>query len=432
MSSRRAGTMTRLAVAGGQPVRRKEWPLWPQPAAGAGAALERVLHSGRWSISGPYQGSESFEQQFGRAFAGYNEAAHCVPTASGTASLMIALEACGVGAGDEVITPGISWVASLSTITAVNAVPIIVDVDPVTLCLDPDAVEAAITDRTRAIVVVHLYSAVADLDRLVAIADRHGITLIEDASQAHGARYRNRPVGTFGAVGTFSMQHSKVLTAGEGGATITDDPELARRMEHLRADGRALLERPPRTGWMELVQTGEQMGSNRCLSEFQAALLLAQLSILDAQQAIRRRNAELLDDLLTAEGYSPQRSSPGTTARSYFAYAVALPQESIAGRPVEVVAEAISAELGMLVRPAYTTLSRNSQYRPETRRRFARGDEHRRRLDASRFFLPRCDEANRRVLNFHHAALLGPETDMHDIAAAFIKVRRFSGDLAAS
>ncbi|AEV87131.1 glutamine-scyllo-inositol transaminase [Actinoplanes sp. SE50] len=416
--------MNRLAIRGGEAVRTAPWPVWPRPAEGASQALETVLHSGRWAISGPYRGTESFERQFARAFAAYNDSAHCIPTASGTASLMIALEACGVGAGDEVITPGISWVASLSTITAVNAIPVIVDVNPDTLCIDPDAVEAAITPRTKAIIAVHLYSAVADLDRLSAIADKYDITLIEDAAQAHGAAHRDRKVGTIGAVGAFSMQHSKVLTSGEGGATITSDGGLARRMEQLRADGRCLAKVPPRPGWMELEQVGEQMGSNRCLSEFQAAVLVAQLTALDAQNATRARNAMLLDKLLADDGCRPQQTSSGTTARTYYAYAVSLPEGALPGVPRELVGEAISAELGFPVKPPYLTLSRSKLYRPETRRRFALGADHLRRLDTSRFELPECDAANGRVLTFHHAALLGDEADMHDIAAAFAKVLR--------
>ncbi|MCP2261254.1 L-glutamine:scyllo-inosose aminotransferase [Streptoalloteichus tenebrarius] len=420
-----------LAINNGTPVRTRPWPVWPQPARGALDALERVLRSGRWAISGPYRGIESAERRFARDFAAYNGVAHCVPAASGTASLMLALESCGVGVGDEVIAPGLSWVASASTIVGVNAVPVLVDIDPRTLCLDPAAVEAAITPATKAVVVVHLYSAVADLDALRAVADRHGLPLIEDCAQAHGAEHRGRKVGSVGDVGTFSMQHSKVLTSGEGGAAITNSAELARRMEHLRADGRCYPDTAPAPGRMELVETGELMGSNRCLSEFQAAVLVEQLRELDEQNALRRRNAELLNTLLAEQGLRPQATSPGTTSRTYYVYAAELPDDAFVGLPITTVTEALTAELGFPISPAYAPLHTNRLYAPASRRRFALGEEHEKRIDPARFHLPVCERLTRRLITFHHAALLGDESDMHDIAAAVAKVLRHHGELRA-
>ncbi len=422
---------TALAVHGGTPVRAgRPWPKWPRPAPGAGAALIEVLHSGRWSIASPYGGEPTYEQRFARDFAAYLQAAHCVPTASGTAALMTALEACGVGAGDEVIVPALSWVASASTILGVNAVPVFADVDPHTLCLDPAAAEAAITPATRAIVVVHLYSAVADLSGLKAVADRHGLPLIEDSAQAHGATYLGRKVGTFGTVGTFSMHHTKVLSSGEGGAAVTDDAALARRIEHLRADGRCRAERAPAVGMPELVETGELMGSNRCLSEFQSALLIAQLTELDAENAVRRSRAALLDRLLGELGFAPQRTSDGTTDRTYFGYAVELPQEEFQHTPVESVAKALTAELGLAIRPVYRPLFANALYDPASRSRFDLGPGHLKRVDPGRYDLPVAAHAARRFVTFHHAALLGTEQDIHDIAESFCRVLRHSPRLA--
>ncbi|MFD7663859.1 DegT/DnrJ/EryC1/StrS family aminotransferase [Streptomyces sp. NPDC059788] len=418
-----------LAVQGGSAVRTRPWPLWPRPAAGAAEAVQQVLSSGRWSISGPYRGTDSHERRFARAFAEYNGVSHCVPAASGTASLMLALEACGVGAGDEVIVPGLSWVASGSTILGVNAVPVFCDVDPRTLCLDPAAVEAAVTERTKAIVVVHLYSAVADMDALTALAERHSLPLIEDCAQAHGAAYRGVKVGALATAGTFSMQHSKMLTSGEGGAVVTQDADFARRVEHLRADGRCLAGQRPAPGEMELVETGELMGNNRCLSEFQAALLTEQLKELDGQHAIRRRNAALLDGLLRASGYVPQETSEGTSTRTHYTYAARLPEDHLTHVGITTVARALSAELGLTVAPSYAPITRNRLYDPGSRRRYALGVEHQALTDPKRFELPVAEAAARRVLTLHHAALLGDENDMRDIAAAFGKVLRHGADL---
>ncbi|MEU3415664.1 DegT/DnrJ/EryC1/StrS family aminotransferase [Streptomyces sp. NPDC006658] len=415
---------THLAVHGGTPVRgARPWPRWPRPAPGAGEALADVLTSGRWSIASPHTGEPTRERRFAAEFAAYLGTGHCVPTASGTAALMTALEACGTGAGDEVIVPALSWAATASTVLGVNAVPVFADVRPDTLCLDPAAVEAAITPATKAIVVVHLYSALADLDALQAIAGRHGLALVEDAAQAHGAGYRGLKAGTFGDVGTFSMHHTKVLTSGEGGAAVTDDPQLARRIEHLRADGRVRGTAAPVAGLPELVETGELMGSNRCLSEFQSALLSAQLTELDAQNAVRRDNAALLDRLLGDDlGLVPQRTSPHTTERTYFGYAVRLPDHVVEAVPATAVAEAVTAELGLHVRPVYQPLYASPLYDPASRPRFAISPDHLKRVDPAPYDLPVAHHANRSFLTFHHSALLGTTADIHDIAEAFGRV----------
>lgn len=412
-----------LAILGGDPVRTRRWPAWPQSTPDTLALLEQVVESGRWAISAPYNGVRSFERQFSDAFAHFHQSGYCIPTASGTASLMVALEACGVGAGDEVVIPGVTWVANASAVAAINARPVLADIDPQTMCMDPHSAATCIGPRTKAIVVVHLYSAVADLDALAALTERHGITLIEDCAQAHGARYRGRPVGTVGALGTFSMQATKVLTCGEGGAVITDDAVLARRVEHLRADGRTYAGQDPPIGALELVETAEIMGHNLCLSEFQAAVLVAQLPLLDKQNETRARNAAALDNLLTGLGLTPQTTSPETTGRTYYHYAVQLPQDFAAEVDLDAVATALSAELGLAVSRPYCPLNANRLYRPASRRRFAGLEGAAAGLTAvAPNELPVSDLVTARTLTFHHAALLGNEGDMADIATAFAKV----------
>ncbi|MFF0219680.1 DegT/DnrJ/EryC1/StrS aminotransferase family protein [Streptomyces vinaceus] len=417
-----------LAVHGGDPVRTADWPLWPRPAGRAGEQLTEVLHSGRWSISGPYRGTDTKERTFARMFARYNGTGHCVPTASGTAALMIALEACGIGAGDEVLVPGISWVASASTVLGVNAVPVFVDVDPDTLCMDPAAAEAAITPATRAIVVVHLYSALADMDALRDLARRHDLVLIEDAAQAHGAVYRGARAGTMGRAGAFSMHHTKVLTCGEGGAAVTGDAELALRMAELRADGRHQPDRPPVLHEMELVSTGTVMGSNRALSEFHAALLIAQLEELDRYNDQRALQASVLEKALADLGCTPQQTSPGTERRTYFGFVFRLPQD-LDGVDAPTVGAALTAELGLPVKPVYPAIPGAPLYRPHSRRRFDLGADHRRRTDPARHRLPVSELAAARHLTFHHSALLGERRDADDIVAALRKLLDHRADL---
>ncbi|MEV8554757.1 DegT/DnrJ/EryC1/StrS family aminotransferase [Streptomyces glaucescens] len=419
-----------LAISGGPRLVDREWPRWPQPGDRALKSLEDVLTSGRWTISCAYQGRQSYERQFAEAFAEYCNSPLCVPVATGTAALAIALEACGVGASDEVVVPGLSWVASSSAVLGINAVPVLVDVDPETYCLDPAAVEAAITDRTRAITVVHAYSAVADLDALLDIAQRYGLPLVEDCAHAHGARYSNWPVGAFGTAGAFSMQGSKLLTCGEGGAVITDDPEIASRAEHLRADGRMLRRDAVDVGEMELMETGRLMGSNACLSEFHAAVLLDQLDLLDQQNARRSRSAERLSVRLAELGLTPQSTSAGTTERAYYRYAVRLPDEVLAVAPVDRIAQALGAELGFPVMRTHQPLNDNPLNRPSTRRRFAIDREYMTRIDPARFDLPVARRVHDSVVSFGHEVLLAPLDAIDDIADAFAKVLSHVGELA--
>jgi len=394
----------------------REWPTWPQPAPNALRALERVLHSGRWSISGPNTGRENEERRFAKAFAAYCGVPHCVPATNGTASLLIALEACGIGAGDEVITPAISWVASASTIVSINAIPVFCDVNPQTLCIDIEAIEALITAETKAILVVHLYSSVADLDSITVLAERHGLFIIEDCSQAHGATYRHRKVGSYGHAGAFSMHHTKVLTCGEGGAAITNDAEIADRMGQLRSDGRRYPNQPPPVGTMELVP-GDMMGSNRAMSEFHAAILIEQLTLLDAQNAIRANNAAELDRKLRQLEIETQQTSEGTTFRSYFGYAFALPSSVLNRKSAIEAASDLSAALGFTVRPIYEPIYRSALYRPASRRRFHISATQQSRLAGDRLWLPNAEGVSRQWLTFHHSALLGNEDEIFAIAA---------------
>jgi dTDP-4-amino-4,6-dideoxygalactose transaminase len=414
--------MTTLAIRGGNPVRTEAWPNWPQSSPATLRNIEDVLSSHRWSISGQYRGTPSWEQRFGEAFAAYTGAAHCVPAANGTSSLTMALEACEVGAGDEVIVPGISWVASASAVLGINAIPVLTDIDPRTGCLDPRAAAEAITPKTRAITVVHLGSAVADLAALVELARERGIPLIEDCAQAHGARYRGRHVGLFGSAGTFSMQHSKLLTSGEGGAVITDDTGMARRLAHLRADGRTFSPQPPGMDEMELIETAEIMGNNYCLSEFHAAILVAQLEKLDAELEARRNNADYLGPKLAALGFEPQGTAEGTTARAHYTYVVRIPDAIVERVGLAKFSAALSAELGLPCKTMYASLNANRLYTPSSRRRFALGPEFERAVDPARFRLPAAEAYSRACIAMPHRMLLADRRAMDDIADAFEKV----------
>src|SRR6478672_7821346 len=215
-------SMSLPALLGGVPVADAgTYPSWPQWSEREREELLATLDSGAWWTG---DGERAF--RFARDFAQYQGAAAGYPFTNGTQTLEAALVACGVGEGDEVIVPGLTFVASATAVLAVNATPVLVDIDTETLCLDPDAAEAAITPRTRAVVVVHVAGAAADLDALVELCGRRGLRLIEDCAHAHGTTWRGRGVGSWGDAGCFSMQRSKLMTAGEGGALVANDEQL--------------------------------------------------------------------------------------------------------------------------------------------------------------------------------------------------------------
>jgi dTDP-4-amino-4,6-dideoxygalactose transaminase len=292
-----------LAIFGGTPIRRHPWPQWPQATKRTEQYLLDVLFSGRWSIGGKYNGKPLYARRFGESFARYHNVSYCVPTINGSAALVIALEALGVQPGDEVLVPGLAWVSCASSVTRIGAIPVLVDIDPDTLCMSVEAARNAISSRTKAIMLVHSYCTVADLDSFVELSTETHVPLLEDCSQAHGATWKERRVGSFGKIGIFSMGQSKILSCGEGGVAITDDADLYDRMEQFHGDGYRYKSSPPVIGEGELEEVGAVQGHNFCMSEFHAAILLDQLDYLDQQNRHREHNGEYLRKLCLEIGH---------------------------------------------------------------------------------------------------------------------------------
>lgn len=266
-----------LAIHGGVPVRTDPWPSWPPPLDDhQRKRVNEVLESGLW---GATQGGTACAD-LTAAFAELSGVPYGVAIGNATLGLFAALRGMGVRPGDEVIVPGYTFVASATSVLLAGAVPVIVDVDPTDLHLSPEAVEAAITPRTAAIMPVHLAGSAADMDALNAVAVRHGMAVVEDAAQAHGATYKDRPVGGLGDAGVYSFQASKAMTAGEGGMIVCRSRALYEDIWSVCNLGRKLGGQwygHPNVGW------------NLRLTEIQAALLLPWLDRLDAE--IDRRNA---------------------------------------------------------------------------------------------------------------------------------------------
>ncbi len=263
------------------------------------AAVHRVLRSG-WFILGDEV------RAFEREFAAYCGTRHAIGVGNGTDALMLALKALGIGPGDEVITVAMTAAFGAFAITMAGATPVFVDIEAKTANMDPALLEAAITPRTKAIMPVHLYGQAADLGAIMAIAERRGIPVVEDAAQAHGAMYDGRRVGSVGRIAGFSFYPSKNLgAAGDGGAVTTDDPELAERVAMLRNGGQ-------RGKYEHLIQ-----GVNSRLDEMQAAVLRVKLAHLDDWNAARRRHARRYDELLAGSGVDLPEERPGAAPEGH-------------------------------------------------------------------------------------------------------------------
>jgi dTDP-4-amino-4,6-dideoxygalactose transaminase len=409
-----------------RPITRRTapWPQWPQYDQNTSASLAHVLDSGRWSVSSPSRGESSLERQFSTEFAAYNQAPYAISVDHGSSALVVALEALDIGPGDEVIVPVMTWVATASAVLRCGALPVFVDVDPLDGCLDCRDVEAAISDRTRAIVAVHLACTVANIERLLELAEAHGLLLIEDCAQALGACWNGRPVGSFGSIGAFSFNASKVLACGEGGAVVTDDERLYRRLQQLRADSRAYSAGTMRPGRMELEHTGEVMGANRCMSEFQAALLLDRLPQLGAQHELRDTRSGELDQLLAAtDVFIPIPARPQVSRRSIFEYGIQFPSGAFGGASVDTVARVLTAELGTYFAPPDTPLHRSPLFRPWTARRFEPIWTEKAAARSIRSDYAGAERYRDRTLLFHHSVLLGSQQDLRDIVDTLLAVR---------
>ncbi|HSL77669.1 MAG TPA: DegT/DnrJ/EryC1/StrS family aminotransferase [Candidatus Limnocylindrales bacterium] len=295
---------------------KRRWPdIRPEDRTAVAAVLERGVLGG---VGAPEM--TALEAEWA-AFVGRDA---CLLFNSGTAAIHSALYAIGIEPGDEVITTAYTFAGTWQPILHQGATPVFVDIDPRTFDLDPRRVEAAITPRTKAIIAVHIGGLPADLDELIAIADRHGLYLVEDACQAHGATYHGRQVGSFGIVGCYSLNSSKILSGGEGGLLVADDPEVLARARRLRVFGEDIPELQKLTGWNFRPYTSHSIGWNYRHQEMPAALARSQLQRLPEYIATGQRNAAALDRRLAEiPGITPPYV-PADRTSSYYQYRVRL------------------------------------------------------------------------------------------------------------
>ena len=411
-----ASASTGLALLGGAPLRSEPFPSWPVFGAEDEAAILEVLRSGSWFL-----GDRVAEIE--RRFPHFHQARHGVAVSSGTAALQVALEAAGVRLGDEVIVPSYTFVATAASVALVGAVPVFVDVDPRTYCIDPAAVEAALTERTRAVIAVHFAGQPADLDALGRLCRSRGLRLIEDAAQAHCSEWRHRRVGAIGDLGTFSFQASKNLNAGEGGFILSDDEELSEAAWSIHNCGRT------RTGaWYE----HSLVGGNYRMTELQAALLLSQMRNLDSQTRRRSQNGALLAGLLSEiEGVRPLAVDERVSRHAYHLFVFRYDPAGFAGVPRARFLEALAAE-GIPCASGYRPLYREPAFQARFRDYPLESPAFGGRPDYTTIDCPVtericADEAVWLTQNL----LLGTEEDMAGIAEAVSKIQRHARRLTA-
>ncbi|TMV50027.1 DegT/DnrJ/EryC1/StrS family aminotransferase [Paenibacillus mesophilus] len=392
--------MDKLAIDGGLPIRTKPFPAWPIYDELEERLILEVVRSGKWGGTGRIKLPELEEK-----FAAIHDAKHAVSIANGTVAITISLQAAGVQPGDEVIMPPYTFIATASSALLFGAIPVFVDIEPDTLLIDPEKVEAAITSKTKAIIAVHIAGAPANLTRLRAIANKHGLRLIEDSAQAVGARWDGVGVGAQGDLGTFSFQSSKNINAGEGGIILTNDRELADHAWSLANVGRIR-----EGGWYQ----HETIGWNLRMTELQAAILLGQLSRLDDQMERRERNAQLLTELLgDTPGVRTLRRDPKITRHALHIFMFRIDPDLTDRINKADVIRKLNAE-GIPVTSGYVSLNQNKAVINETKK--WTGEER-------AYSCPNSERAcDKEIVWLSQNIMLAGEPDMYDIAAGVRKV----------
>lgn len=301
--------MGKLAITGGNPLRKAPFTTWPVSTKEEAHALEDVLTSSKWGGQ-PFPGK--YASAFAKKFAAVHTAkyAQCVNT--GTVAIQAALKAIGIRPGDEVIVPAYTWEGTVGPVLLVNAVPVFVDIDPDTYCLDAKLIERAITPKTKAILPVHLGMRFADMDEILRIAAKHNLKVIEDCAHAHGGMWKGKGAGSMGDLGAFSFQSSKLITSGEGGAVITNNLEYMERVQSYINAGRA----------SATDQYHHRIiGFNYRMGEFQAAVLGPQLDRLPAQAKIRERNMKHFETRLqNTQAIGVLKPEPRITGQAPYGY----------------------------------------------------------------------------------------------------------------
>lgn len=378
---------------------RNKVPSWPIHGPDEEAALRRVLNSKAW-----WRGIGQEASQFEHEFANFLGVEHVRLVSSGSGALEIALQLCGIRPGDEVLVPACTFIATASAVLRMGAVPIPVDVVVSTLCMDPADMERKCTRQTRAVIPVHMAGQAAHFDHVLDIAKAHQLRVIEDAAHAHGAEWNGRKLGSFGDVAIFSFQAGKLMTGGEGGAVVINDPALASRSFQLHSCGRPEGD----TEYQHL-----EIAGNWRLPEFVSAVLRAQLNRLPRQLTTREKAAAYFEKALASlHGITPLERAPETSLHGHYMSMFWFDPDHFGGRD----ASQISAALRQMGLPAFKCFPAVQNTGMFSREALAAVMPEPQKLpDFSSIATPNADRAAQHVVWFHHSLLLSDINLLRDI-----------------
>ncbi len=409
--------MTDLAILGGTPVRSEPYPAWPVFDERDIEAVTSVIRSGNWG-GFPYPGPQT--AAFSCRFSQIQGGGYPVLMVNGTVTIEVALRAAGIGWGDEVIVPAYTFQATAAAPMAAGAIPVLADIDPETYCLSPQAIEEAITPRTRAIIPVHLGAQMADMDAILNLAEKYNLVVVEDSAHAHGAKWRGCGAGTLGHFGSFSLQSSKILTTGEGGVLLCRTPELAEAAASIINCGRPA----------DAEGKHFTMGLNYRMSEIQAALGKVALERFPEQARQREELLGYAEECLSeVEGVRLLKHDPRHTPRSFYRFIFAI-DPGMFGAAHRVVCKALKAE-GIPAGAGYPPVHRDPLFQPWISRlpvpsafpEYFRYD---------RMSYPQAERAaEREAVWLDESVFRAGRKGIHDVVAALQKVQENAPALAA-
>jgi len=411
--------MAKLAIKGGKAVRNKPFSSWPVWGEKEQTELLEVLKSGNWS----YHAKKHEKQtEFAEQFARFQDAKYGVCTSSGAAALEVSLRAAGVEAGDEVLVPALTFVATASAALLIGAVPVFVDVDPGNYCIDVSKVREALTEKTKAVMPVHLYCRIADMDGLMQVAEKNSLVVVEDCAHVPGSKWRGKGVGSIGTAGCFSFQQEKLMTAGEGGMITTSDDAVEERCSSLVDCGRVRRDD-------KYVKSA--LGWNYRMTEFQAAVLLGQFENLPSVLSRIEENAEYLSEKLKKiDGILPFEKNDKVTKQSYYYYVFRYDQKSFAEVPKERFRAAMFFE-GISCEDIYDPVYKSPLFTMEQGRWPLLGIPGRGPLDYSSVRCPVAEKASyEEAVAIPHVVLLGTREDIDDVVTAVEKIRENADELS--
>ena len=404
--------LKKLAINGGDKVHPGSWPSWPEWDQSAEQGIIEMFRSGRW-----WRGNGEHVTEFEKKYAALMGAKRCLATASGTTALLTALKVAGVDAGDEVLVSPYTFIASYNVIFAHRALPVFVDSDPETFLINPEKIEERITERTTAILPVHIYGLPVDMDSVNKIAKSHNLMVVEDACQAWLAEYRGKRAGTLGDLGCFSFQNSKHLPAGEGGAIISNNEEMIDRCHAYHNCGRPY-------GSMKTGPGNMYNGLNYRMQQSQALILMSQMKRIEKDNDIRLSNALYLDKKLKAiPGIIPYKAAEGATRAVYHLYPFRYIKEKFNNVPREKFIQALNAE-GIPCSTGYGKQNKDGLIEEQLTSKGYKRLFSEARLNQWREenVLPGNDQLCDQAVTFYQSILLGTKTDMDDIVNAITKI----------